>query len=150
PTPSPDPAPEPTPDPGPGAPAPTPGGPTNPTSPGLFGPGATSEFNIGESAENDPGVVRLNEESVQGGAGSLFIESVASILDELASSADSTVRAAEGTSSCLGPQCGSTFDSLGSKALAIILISVILAVVAALATRAGRRRSSNEPATKDA
>lgn len=117
---------------------------------GLFGP-ATSvgESIIGESAQNDSGVVPVNSESVQGGDGS-WIQSVASILDELASIGDAPVRAAEGTSLCPGSECGSTFDAIGSEALALVLICVSLAVAGTLAIRARRRRSSTEPAAEDA
>jgi hypothetical protein len=83
----------------------------------------------------------LNDESVQGAAS--WIQSVASILDELASTGDGPVRAAERASRCPGSECGSTSDAIGSEVLVLVLICVILAVSPErLASRAGRRRSN--------
>jgi hypothetical protein len=67
---------------------------------------------------------------------------VASILTQLASIEDAPEGAAETASPCLGSDCGSAFDAIGPKALAIALISVGLAVAAWFAIRARRRSSS--------
>jgi hypothetical protein len=64
---------------------------------------------------------------------------VASILSQLASIEDAPERVAESASPCPGSECGSFFDAIGPKALAIALISVGLAVVGAFAIRARRR-----------
>jgi hypothetical protein len=95
------------------------------------------------------------EESTQDGSGGLvgrvqdsigsWIRSVASILDELASTGDAPVRAADGTSLCPGSECGSTFDASGSEVLTFLLICVIVAVAGTLAILAGRRRSMIPP-----
>jgi hypothetical protein len=81
----------------------------------------------------------MDPEDAQGGEGS-WIQSVASILSQLASIEDAPERVAEGTSHCSGSDCGSAFDAIGLKALAIALISVGLAVVGAFAIRTRRRR----------
>lgn len=73
-----------------------------------------------------------------------WMDSVTSILEDLASTRGAPVRAAEGASLCPRAQCGSTFDS---KALAGILICV-LAVAGTLAIRKGRR-SRTEQAAED-
>jgi hypothetical protein len=70
---------------------------------------------------------------------------VASMLDELASTGDAPLRAADGTSLCPGSECGSIFDASGSEALTLILICVILAVAGTLAILAVRRRSTIPP-----
>jgi hypothetical protein len=70
---------------------------------------------------------------------------VASILDELASTGDARVRAADGTSLCPGSECGPTFDASDSEALTLIQICVILPVAGTLAIRVGRRRSTILP-----
>jgi hypothetical protein len=107
-----------------------------------FDPGGESI--IGESTQGGSGDVPEDEKNVPGSIGS-WIQSVASILDELASTGDARVRAADGTSLCPGSECGSIFDASGSEALTFILVCVILAVAGTLAIRAGRRRSSTEP-----
>jgi hypothetical protein len=148
PTPTPSPAPTPTPTPAPTpapSPNPTPG--AQPTAPdpavsastGLFGPTSPGESVIGGDPRSDPGIGPVPE-AAQGGEGS-WIQSVASILSQLASIEDAPEGAAESASRCAGSDCGSAFDAIGPKALAIALISVGLAVVGALAIRA-RRRSS--------
>jgi hypothetical protein len=155
PSPSPQPTPSPRPDPTPSPrPDPTPSPTTSPAvtaQRGLYGPGTTSGggSHIGEGAQRDPGVEPVDEESVPGGAGS-FIRSVASILYDLASTGDAPVRAAERTSLCPGSECGSTIGAIGSKAVALVLICVILAVAGALAIRAGLRRSTTDPPAEDA
>jgi hypothetical protein len=94
------------------------------------------------------------EESAQDGSGGglvgraqdsigSWIQSVESILDELASTGDAPVRAADGTGLCPGSECGSTLDPSGSQALTFILIGVILATAGKLASLAGRRRVDN-------
>jgi hypothetical protein len=99
---------------------------------------------IGESAQNDPGVVPKDPANRRGGAGS-WIHSVASILVELAATGDAPVRAAEGPSRCPGPECPSIFDAIVSEAPALLLTCVILALAGTLMTRAGRRRSKTYP-----
>jgi hypothetical protein len=78
---------------------------------------------------------------VQDSIGS-WIRSVASILDELASTGDARVRAADGTSLCPGSECGSTSDA-GQWPLILILVLIagnaFLAVAVIFAVRARRR-----------
>jgi hypothetical protein len=80
----------------------------------------------------------MDPEDAQGGGGS-WIQSVASILTQLASIEDAPETAAERASPCPGSECGSASDAIGLKALAIALISVGVAVVGAFAIRARRR-----------
>ncbi len=96
---------------------------------------------IGESTQDGSGDVPEDERSVRGSIGS-WIHSVASVLNELASTGDARVRAADGTSLCPGSECGPTFDASDSEALTLIQICVILAVAGTLAIFAGRRRST--------
>lgn len=100
------------------------------------------ESNFADSALNDPASASADSENVVAGS---WMESVASILEELASTG-APVRAAEGASRCPGAQCGSTFNGIGSKALAGILI--VLMVAGTLAIRQGRR-SRTERAAED-
>jgi hypothetical protein len=95
---------------------------------------------IGESAQNDPGVVLKDPANTRGDAGSL-IHSVASILVELAATGDAPVRAVEGASRCRGPDCRSILGAIVSEARALLLICLMLAVGGTLVVRAGRRRS---------
>jgi hypothetical protein len=71
-----------------------------------------------------------------GGEGS-WIQSVASILTQLAS-IENAPETAESASPCRGSDCGSAFDAIGPKVLAIALILIGLAVVGAFAIRARR------------
>ena len=147
PTPSPAPTPTPTPPPAPTSappPNPTPGAqPTTPdpgvtTPAGLFGPTSPRASIIGGDSRSDKGN-GPDPERAQGGEGS-WIESVASILTQLAS-IENAPETAESASPCHGSDCGSAFDAIGPKVLAIALILIGLAVVGAFAIRA-RRRSS--------
>jgi hypothetical protein len=79
---------------------------------------------------------------------SSFAESVASILDELASIEDAPIRATE-RSPCPGSECGSIFDTLGSKAMALVAICIILAVAGISAIRARMRRPDADPRAAD-
>jgi outer membrane biosynthesis protein TonB len=146
PTPSPTltPTPEPTINPSPeGAPTTT-GNP--PASTHLVGPGTTSveASTVGGSAQNDPRVLRKDPANTQGGAGP-WLQSVASILVELAATSDAPVRAAEGAPRCRRPDCRSIFGAIVSKAPALLLICLILGVGGSLMVRAGRRRSNTYP-----
>ena len=103
------------------------------------------ESTFADGAQNDPASDLADLEDV---VAALWMDSVASILEELASTDGAPVRAAEGASLCPEAQCGSTFDAIGSTALAGILICV-LAVVGTLAIRRnGRRRSRTERAAE--
>jgi hypothetical protein len=97
--------------------------------------------------QQDEGVARPNArqspqddaESMQGG-GSL-IESVASILDELASTDDGTaVRAADGQSICPGSECPSTFGPVRALALVSVVLLLVFVIRAARRSNAGSAR----------
>jgi hypothetical protein len=162
PTPDPTPTPEPTPTPSPvptPTPSPTPAPSPNPTlapspnqtpgaqpttpdpavtaSTGLFGPTSPRASVIGGDPRSDPGIGPLDPERAQGGEGS-WIQSVASILTQLASIEDAPETAGS-SSPCRGSDCGSAFDAIGPKVLAMALILIGLAVVGAFAIRARRR-----------
>jgi outer membrane biosynthesis protein TonB len=137
PTPTPTPAPAPSPNPTPGAPATTPD-PAVTASTGLFGPTSPGASATGGDSRSVPGIGPMDPERAQGGEGS-WIQSVASILTQLAS-IENAPETAESASPCRGSECGSAFDAIGPKVLAIALISVGLAVVGAFAIRARRRR----------
>lgn len=100
---------------------------------------------VGESAQNDSGLVPENDESVQGGVAS-WIRSVASILEELASTPNAAVRGAKGTRLCPGSKCGSTLDA--RVALVLIIGNALLVVVIALASRARIRRLNTDPLSR--
>lgn len=85
--------------------------------------------NARESAQDDA-------ERVQGD-GPSWIESVASILDELVSTEKTTVRAADGRSSCPGSECSSTFGPV--RALVVVSVGLLLAIVGVFVIRAARR-----------
>jgi hypothetical protein len=149
PTPTPSPAPTPTPTAAPAptsapSPNPTPG--AQPTSPdpavtastGFFGPTSPGASAIEGDSRSDPGIGPMDPERAQGGEDS-WIQSVASILTQLAS-IEGAPETAESASPCRGSDCGSAFDAIGPKVLAIALILVGLAVVGAFAIRARRRR----------
>ena len=76
------------------------------------------------------------------GTGSLF-ETVGSIIDELTSSNDPAIRAAEAPSTCPGSACVSSTDAKGT--LFIVLICLAIAVAGALVIRAMSRRSTTPP-----
>jgi hypothetical protein len=149
PSPSPSQTPEPSPD-----PTPQPSPELTPTPPssghtGVLSPGSTS--GSGSDAPLDIGVGESTGESLQDhpGAGpagdaSSFIESVASIIDQLAT-VDVPVRASERGSDCPRSSCGSTRDVSGSKTLVLISIFVILAVAGTLGVLVGRRRPVADP-----
>jgi hypothetical protein len=100
------------------------------------------ESTIGESLQDHPGSAPVDD-------GSSFIGSVASIIDQLAA-IDVPVRAGERGSLCPESSCGSTADTDGRKALALLTICVILAVVGTSRVRAARRRPSSDPPGEDA
>ena len=147
PTPEPTPAPTSTPTPTPTLtphPTPTPTHDTTPEATAVTaptepsGPEATSpdESTVGEIARNGstPELQDPENEGVDS-----WVDSMALILEELASTGDGPVRAAEGASLCPGAQCGSASDAIGSTALAGILICVLV-VAGMVAIRVGRRR----------
>ena len=170
PTPSPDPSPSPTPTPAP-SPHPTPAPSPHPTtkprpssagtpptsggtgvSPGAPGAGSTpgsgshivrrfQEIGVGKSTIAEKPKAHPNPAPVDDG--SSFIDSVASILDQLAS-VDTSVGQVERGSLCPTSACGVTADAPGSRALMLISICVFLAVAGTLAMRAGRRRSATD------
>lgn len=146
PTPSPSPAPTPSPTAAPTwSPSPTSGVSAEPSGPG------TISGSVSDSAPVTPQRERLGDsivgknalddgESVQGRTSS-FIESLASILQNLVSTEDTAVRAAERTSLCPGSACGSILNAIGTKP-ALVLICVVLLVAGALAFRVWRRRTN--------
>ena len=148
PTPTPSPAPTPTPTPAPtSTPTPNPSPGAQPTTPdpvvtpstGLFDPTSPGASVIGGDSRSEPGIGPMDPENARGGEGS-WIQSVASILTQLASLEGAPEKAAESASPCPGSDCGSAVVASGAQGLAIALISVGLAVVGALAIRARRRR----------
>jgi hypothetical protein len=165
PTPTPAPSPHPTPTPSPN-PTPKPRPPstgTPPTSggtgvsPGAPGAGSTpgsgshavrrfQEIGVGKSTMAEKPKAHPDPAPVDDG--SSFIDSVASILDQLAS-VDTSVGQAERGSLCPTSACGVTADAPGSRARMLISICVFLAVAGTLATRAGRRRSATDLATQN-
>jgi hypothetical protein len=70
-----------------------------------------------------------------------WIQAVASILDQLASTGNGPVRATEDPATCLGPECGSSSEARGSKA-ALVLLALIVGVAGSYAIGAQRRRSN--------
>jgi hypothetical protein len=165
PEPSPDPSPEPSPSPDPtSSPPPTSSPDPAPTSPSRNppppaddpttsegGPGQTdtplstdgvplSPFEAalsllgGSTDQEDAG-------SPPVGTGSLF-ETVGSIIDELTSSDDRVIRAAEVPSTCAGVACGSPNDVTRTRTLFIVLICLAVAIAGAFAIRAMSRRST--------
>lgn len=87
--------------------------------------------NAWESAQDDA-------ESVQGGGS--WIEAVESILDELASTEETAVRAADGRSPCSGSECSSTFGPV--RALVLVSVGLLLAVAGVFVIRAARRSNT--------
>jgi hypothetical protein len=77
------------------------------------------------------------------GTGSLFA-TVGSIIDELTSSDDSAIRAAEAPSTCPGSACGSPTDAAGTRALFTVLICLAIVIAGAFVIRAINRRSTTE------
>jgi hypothetical protein len=90
----------------------------------------------GSTDQQDAGSPRV-------GTGSLF-ETVGSIIDELASSDDGVIRAAEVPSTCSGLTCGSSTVVKRTGALFIVLICLAVAIAGALVIRAMSRRSTTE------
>ena len=92
--------------------------------------------------QQDEGVARPNaRESPQDDAESMqrggsLIESVASILDELAS----TDKAADDRSICAASQCPSTFGPV--RALALVSVILLLVVAGVFVVRAARRSNA--------
>jgi hypothetical protein len=92
---------------------------------------------IGGSADRgDAGLAR-------DGTGSLFT-TVASIIDELASSDDRAIRAAEAPTQCPGLGCGSPTEATTTRALFIVLTCLAIAVAGAVVILARSRRSTTE------
>jgi hypothetical protein len=73
------------------------------------------------------------------GTGSLFT-TVASIIDELTSSAD-PIRAAEARTPCSGFDCGAPTDATEDRAMLIVLTCLAIAFGGVLVVRARGRRS---------
>lgn len=168
--PSPDPSPEPTPEPSPSpdptsSPPPTPTPDPAPTSPPRNPPlpaddpttsgGAPGETDTPLSTDGvtlSPFEAALSllggstgqedASSPRVGTGSLF-ETVGSIIDELTSSNDPAIRAAEAPSTCPGSACVSSTDAKGT--LFIVLICLAIAIAGALVIRAMSRRSTTPP-----
>jgi hypothetical protein len=159
PTPSPSPSPEPSPtptqtasprptsEPPPGstpAPSPPPG-----VDPGSFGPVQSPEALASAQAEGsvgpEPGTDVDQNEDTAGSSGSSLIESVTSILDQLAS-----VDVPVGGPPCDASGCRSPLSTTRSKAIALASICIILAVAGASRLRARRRRSLDGSSAPDA
>jgi hypothetical protein len=163
PEPSADPSPEPSPSPDPtSSPPPTSSPDPAPTSPSRNPPPpaddpTTSEGGPGHTPLSTDGVPLSPFEaalSLLGGStdqedagsppvgtGSLF-ETVGSIIDELTSSDDRVIRAAEVPSTCAGVACGSPNDVTRTRTLFIVLICLAVAIAGAFAIRATSRRST--------
>lgn len=77
------------------------------------------------------------------GTGSLF-ETVGSIIDELTSSDDRVIRAAEVPSTCSGLACGSSTDVKRTGTLFIVLMCLAIAIAGTLIIRAMSGRSTTE------
>jgi outer membrane biosynthesis protein TonB len=156
PSPSPDPtsSPPPTPDPAPTSPPRNPplpaddpitsGGAPGETDTPLSTDGVTlSPFEAalsllgGSTGQEDASSPRV-------GTGSLF-ETVGSIIDELTSSNDPAIRAAEAPSTCPGSACLSSTDAKGTRTSFIVLICLAIAIAGALVIRAMSRRSTTPP-----
>ena len=88
----------------------------------------------GSTDQKDAGSPRV-------GTGSLF-ETVGSIIDELTSSDDGAIRAAEAPSTCSGLACGSSTAVKRTGRLFIVLICLAIAIAGALVIRAISRRST--------
>jgi hypothetical protein len=91
--------------------------------------GEEEEPLIGESAQND------HEEPVQGSSGSL-IQAIASVVEELTSTANETVTGAAGRSLCRGSKCGSSFDA---RVFVLIIGTATLIFAIALLIRVRRQ-----------
>ena len=77
------------------------------------------------------------------GTGSLF-ETVGSIIDELTSSDDGVIRAAEAPSTCSELACGSSTVVKRTGTFFIVLICLAMAIAGAIVIRAMSRRSTTE------
>lgn len=172
--PSPDPSPEPSPEPSPSpdptssppptsSPTPDPAPTSPPRNPPL--PADDPTTSGGASGETDTplstdgltpspfeaalsllggGTGQEDASSPRAGTGSLF-ETVGSIIDELTSSDDPAIRAAEAPSTCPGSACVSSTDAKGTRTLFIVLICLAIAVAGAIVIRAMSRRSTTLP-----
>lgn len=81
--------------------------------------------------------------------GRSWIQTVASILHELASPGNGSVRAAEAASLCPGSDCVSARDADSSPWMSFVVICAILAVAGTLAVRAGRPSRAASPTGGD-
>ncbi|HEX6581347.1 MAG TPA: hypothetical protein VF195_10805 [Actinomycetota bacterium] len=86
---------------------------------------------------------REDATSAPDGTGSLFA-TVGSIIDELTSSDDPPIRAAEASSACPGSDCDSPGDVTQTRALVIVLAGLAIAFAGVLVIRARSRRSTTE------
>jgi outer membrane biosynthesis protein TonB len=77
------------------------------------------------------------------GSESLF-GTVASIIDELTTTGDRAIQAAEAPSTCPGSSCDSSTDATGTRALFIVLTCLAIAFAGALVIRARDRRPAIE------
>jgi hypothetical protein len=94
----------------------------------------------------EPGTESVDQNAdAAGSSGSSLIESVTSILDQLAS-----VDVPVGGPPCDTSGCGSPLSTTRSKAIALALICIILAVAGATRLRARRRRSLDGSSAQDA
>jgi hypothetical protein len=153
PEPSPEPTPEPSPDSTPASPKPSSGPPSSGDG-GAVGPTQSSGSLDPSQQEHSVGLEEPSDtESPQQHAGaavessSSFIESVASILDQLAS-VDTPIGGPQFP--CRASVCGSPLSSIRPQALALASICIILAVVGAFGVWARRRRSFADSSAEDA
>lgn len=148
PTPTPTPSPRPTSEPPPGstpAPDPPPGADSGFMGP-VQSPEALASAQAEESVGREPGTETVDKNAdAAASSGSSLIESVTSILDQLAS-----VDVPVGGPPCDASGCDSHLSTTRSKAIALASICIILAVAAASRLRARRRRSLDGPSAQDA
>lgn len=153
PEPTPDPSPEPSPDPSPAGSKSTPGPPSG-VDTGVVGPIRSpgspdllqAEHGAGFAEHADPGRHQRRADGAVDATGS-FIESVTSILDQLAS-VDAPIVGAQ--LPCPATPCSAPLGATRSKATALASVCILLAVVGALGLGARRRRSSDDPPAMDA
>ena len=154
PTQTPEPSPEPTPEPSPGSTPASPEPSSASVDGGAVGPTQSPWSFHSPQEEHSVGLEDASyTESPQQHAGaavestSSFIESVTSILDQLAS-VDAPIGGPQ--LPCRASVCGSPLSTTRSKALALASICIILAVVGAFGVRGRRRRSFADSSDEDA
>jgi hypothetical protein len=86
---------------------------------------------------------REDATSAPDGTGSLFA-TVGSIIDELTTSDDPAIRAAEAPSTCSGLACESSTGAADDRTLFIILACLAIVIAGVLVVRARGRRQTTE------